>query len=150
TEDESVRFVLPNHMLLVMTDRMPTDAVSVIGCCPQIPPLVRQNASDIAMLVQRTKLAVAVSVSSIPKTEKPMPEATHVRFEEEQVDTRAEISETIESSVEESPVSGLFGSLLGRASHQDDADMIRRRELAKQVMASLQLSVTIPSVRDSF
>ncbi|CEG83848.1 hypothetical protein RMATCC62417_17717 [Rhizopus microsporus] len=40
-EDESIRFVLPNHMLFALVERMPTDTSGVIGACNPCPPLVR-------------------------------------------------------------------------------------------------------------
>ncbi|RKP10165.1 ribonuclease H-like domain-containing protein [Thamnocephalis sphaerospora] len=51
-EDESVRYVLPNHMLFTLAERMPSEAAGVIGCCSPIPPLVRMYASDLAQVIQ--------------------------------------------------------------------------------------------------
>nr|KAJ3421670.1 Exosome component 10 [Polyrhizophydium stewartii] len=53
-EDESLRFVLPNHMLMTLSRVMPTDSSSVIGCCVPTPTLVRVNAKDLATLIQHT------------------------------------------------------------------------------------------------
>jgi exosome complex exonuclease RRP6 len=54
-EDESVGFVLPNAMLLRLADILPTDATQVVQCCSPIPPLVRVYASDLALLISKTK-----------------------------------------------------------------------------------------------
>lgn len=57
-EDESTNYVLPNHMLFALVERMPTESASVIGCCNPCPPLVRMNAQAIGLLVQRAKMDV--------------------------------------------------------------------------------------------
>ncbi|KAF7726458.1 exosome nuclease subunit [Apophysomyces ossiformis] len=54
-EDESVRYVLPNHMLFALVERMPTESSGVIGCCNPCPSLVRMNAQAVAMVIQRAK-----------------------------------------------------------------------------------------------
>ncbi|CAO3633319.1 unnamed protein product [Cunninghamella blakesleeana] len=55
-EDESIRYVLPNHMLFTLVERMPIDSPGVIGCCNPCPPSIKMNAQVIAMLIQRTKM----------------------------------------------------------------------------------------------
>ncbi|KAI9359381.1 ribonuclease H-like domain-containing protein [Pilaira anomala] len=54
-EDESWRYVLPNHMLFVLVERMPVDSSGVIGCCNPCPTLVRMNAQAIAFEIQKAK-----------------------------------------------------------------------------------------------
>ncbi|KAJ2708828.1 exosome nuclease subunit, partial [Coemansia spiralis] len=46
-EDESVRYVLPNHMLFAIADRMPADEPRLLATCRPTPPLVRLHAADI-------------------------------------------------------------------------------------------------------
>ena len=54
-EDESVRFVLPNHMLLRLADLMPVDAVEILKNCHPVPPLVRLATSDLALMIASAK-----------------------------------------------------------------------------------------------
>jgi len=54
-EDESPRYVMPNHILRRMAEVMPTDPQGVHGCCNPIPPLVRMYSMDIARLIEKTK-----------------------------------------------------------------------------------------------
>eukprot|EP01123_Difflugia_compressa_P010290 TRINITY_DN3732_c0_g1_i1.p1 TRINITY_DN3732_c0_g1~~TRINITY_DN3732_c0_g1_i1.p1 ORF type:complete len:774 (-),score=180.19 TRINITY_DN3732_c0_g1_i1:221-2224(-) len=54
-EDESHRYVLPNHMLLQIATVMPTDINSLLACCKPVPPLVKLNATVLINLVQETK-----------------------------------------------------------------------------------------------
>ncbi|KAJ1976871.1 exosome nuclease subunit [Dimargaris cristalligena] len=53
-EDESLRYVLPGHMLLILAGEMPTEAPALIGLCNPTPPLVRMYAADLAALIGRT------------------------------------------------------------------------------------------------
>ncbi|ORX44798.1 hypothetical protein DM01DRAFT_1312331 [Hesseltinella vesiculosa] len=54
-EDESPRYILPNHMLFSMVERMPDDSATVVGCCNPCPPCVRMHAQPLAMAIQRAK-----------------------------------------------------------------------------------------------
>lgn len=53
-EDESVRFVLPNHMLFQIAERMPKSQ-DILSCCQPVPPLVRQHATDLSILIEKAK-----------------------------------------------------------------------------------------------
>lgn len=54
-EDESVRYVLPNHMMMALIERMPIDSSGVIGACNPCPTLVRMNAQVISYVIQKAK-----------------------------------------------------------------------------------------------
>lgn len=54
-EDESWNYVLPNHMLMALVERMPLDSSGVIGCCNPCPTLVRMNAQAIAYTISKAK-----------------------------------------------------------------------------------------------
>ncbi|XP_012257874.2 exosome component 10 [Athalia rosae] len=43
-EDDSIGYVLPNHMLLNMAESLPREMQGILACCNPIPPLVRQNS----------------------------------------------------------------------------------------------------------
>ncbi|KAG1138973.1 hypothetical protein G6F37_012357 [Rhizopus arrhizus] len=60
-EDESVRYVLPNHMLFALVERMPTDSSGVIGACNPCPPLVRMNAQALGLLIQKARMDVLLA-----------------------------------------------------------------------------------------
>ncbi|KAF9425478.1 exosome nuclease subunit [Podila epigama] len=78
-EDESLRYILPNHMLFTLAEKMPDDSTGVLGCCNPVPPSVRMNSSDIAMLISMTKLSVPTTVGGFHKVE--IKEPVHVRFD---------------------------------------------------------------------
>lgn len=67
-EDESVRYVLPNHMMLLMAEKMAIDASGVLGCCNPVPPLVRQHATDLALLIQRAKAVTTDPITKQPQS----------------------------------------------------------------------------------
>ncbi|CAO3653430.1 unnamed protein product [Mucor hiemalis] len=72
-EDESWRYVLPNHMLFTLTERMPLDSSGVIGCCNPCPTLVRMNAQAIAYTIQKAKREALLT----PKEDTPMEDVTN-------------------------------------------------------------------------
>ena len=42
-EDESVMFVLPNHMMMKISSELPREMQGILACCNPVPPLVRQH-----------------------------------------------------------------------------------------------------------
>ena len=54
-EDESLRYVLPNHMMQTIARVMPKDSTAVLACCqPSAPVLVRLYAKELASLIEHT------------------------------------------------------------------------------------------------
>jgi len=51
-EDESIRFVLPNHMLVHIAMDMPTNVISLFDICKPLPPLVKLNAHELVQMIQ--------------------------------------------------------------------------------------------------
>ncbi|XP_063804754.1 exosome complex component 10 isoform X2 [Pseudophryne corroboree] len=54
-EDESTGYVLPNHMLLKISEELPREPQGIIACCNPIPPLVRQQINELVLLVQQAR-----------------------------------------------------------------------------------------------
>jgi len=52
TEDESCGYVLPNHMLIQLADRLPREPQGVLALCNPIPPMVRQHQMEIHTIIQ--------------------------------------------------------------------------------------------------
>ncbi|KAG0351954.1 hypothetical protein BC939DRAFT_415295 [Gamsiella multidivaricata] len=78
-EDESIRYVLPNNMLFKLAEQMPEEASEVLACCNPVPPSVRMNATDVAMLISRTKASVPTMLGGFKPIEIDVP--VHVRFD---------------------------------------------------------------------
>ncbi|KAF9435230.1 exosome nuclease subunit [Entomortierella beljakovae] len=78
-EDESIRYVLPNHMLFSLAEKMPEESAGVLGCCNPVPPPIRMNASDVALLISHTKSSVAPMVGGYKRVAIDVP--VHVRFD---------------------------------------------------------------------
>jgi ribonuclease D len=57
-EDESTRYVLPNHMLFRVSEIMPCDSVALFACCNPVPPIVKLYATDIVSIVINAKKEV--------------------------------------------------------------------------------------------
>ncbi|XP_063988602.1 exosome complex component 10 homolog [Diachasmimorpha longicaudata] len=54
-EDDSYGYVLPNHMLLNISETLPREMQGILACCNPIPPLVRQNLLKLHKLILRAR-----------------------------------------------------------------------------------------------
>ncbi len=54
-EDESVGYVLPNHMMFQIAEILPRETGGVLGCCNPIPILLRQQQHEVFQLVQQAR-----------------------------------------------------------------------------------------------
>jgi len=50
-EDESVGYVLPNHMMISIAEVLPREPNGILACCNPLPPLVKQQLNEIHRLV---------------------------------------------------------------------------------------------------
>lgn len=49
------RYVLPNHMLLQISEALPREMQGILACCNPIPPLVRGNLLDLHKIVLKAR-----------------------------------------------------------------------------------------------
>lgn len=54
-EDESTGYVLPNHMMLKISEELPKEPQGIIACCNPIPPLVRQQINELHLLILQAR-----------------------------------------------------------------------------------------------
>uniref|UniRef100_A0A3P8Y949 Exosome complex component 10 n=1 Tax=Esox lucius TaxID=8010 RepID=A0A3P8Y949_ESOLU len=54
-EDESTGYVLPNHMMIKISEVLPKEPQGIIACCNPVPPLVRQQVNELHLLVQQAR-----------------------------------------------------------------------------------------------
>ncbi|XP_066546563.1 exosome complex component 10 [Amia ocellicauda] len=54
-EDESTGYILPNHMLIKISEELPREPQGIIACCNPVPPLVRQQVNELHLLVQQAR-----------------------------------------------------------------------------------------------
>lgn len=54
-EDESYPYVLPNHMLLQISETLPREMQGILACCNPIPPLVRQHLNLLHQIVLKAR-----------------------------------------------------------------------------------------------
>ncbi|ODM99195.1 Exosome component 10 [Orchesella cincta] len=50
-KDESLGFVLPNHMLLTIAETLPKEMNGILACCDPVPPLIHANLGKIHKIV---------------------------------------------------------------------------------------------------
>ena len=54
-EDESLVYVLPNHMMLKIAEVLPREMQGILSCCNPIPAMVRHHLADLHMLILRAR-----------------------------------------------------------------------------------------------
>ncbi|KAJ3100987.1 Exosome component 10 [Phlyctochytrium planicorne] len=52
-EDESVRYILPTHMLMNLAKEIPKSVPEILSCCNPVPNVVRLYSSDILLLIEK-------------------------------------------------------------------------------------------------
>ncbi|KAM3922697.1 exosome complex component 10 [Leptodactylus fuscus] len=73
-EDESTGYVLPNHMLMKISEELPKEPQGIIACCNPIPPLVRQQINELILLIQQAReTPLLKSETASTKKKGPMP-----------------------------------------------------------------------------
>ncbi|KAJ2500524.1 exosome nuclease subunit [Coemansia sp. RSA 1972] len=145
-EDESVRYVLPNHMLFNISDTMPTDTAGLFRVCHRTPPPVRLYALDIVRLIARARTRAEARMDEfrelVTDVTRDGVEPVHLRFEEEEkiVDVPDVLTSELIESVDDivAPTSSLFGARL--ASNVETPAAVRARE----IRANLVLTVAVP------
>jgi ribonuclease D len=60
-QDESYRYVLPNHMLFHIAEVIPTSVPALLACCNPVPPLVRINADVLVSVIIAARAEPALS-----------------------------------------------------------------------------------------
>lgn len=56
--DESVRYIMPDHMLISLAEVMPTDIPQLLSCCNPVPKFVRNDARAIIKIIALARVAV--------------------------------------------------------------------------------------------
>lgn len=54
-EDESTGYVLPNHMILEISEILPREQQGIVACCNPCPPLVRQNLNELHRIILKAR-----------------------------------------------------------------------------------------------
>ncbi|KAJ2559939.1 exosome nuclease subunit [Coemansia sp. RSA 1933] len=168
-EDESTRYVLPNHMLFVVAERMPTEVPALLALCRPTPPLVRLHGSDIVRLVTQARTEAEARLGDIralvdEELDNHLPRPVHTRFDDTvdedtmQVDSQVPLdvdgdvlSHALLASVDAlmAPKSALFGSSVHSSIHReelsglDTAASVRAREIRSALVLTMAVPKTI-------
>ncbi|XP_060787510.1 exosome component 10 [Neoarius graeffei] len=54
-EDESIGYILPNHMLTKIAEELPKEPQGIIACCNPVPPLVRQQVNELHQFIRQAR-----------------------------------------------------------------------------------------------
>ncbi|KAG1751039.1 ribonuclease H-like domain-containing protein [Suillus lakei] len=101
-EDESTRYVLPNHQLFIVAERSPSNAAQLLALFSHasVPPVLRRRAGELAEVIRSTVERVTLSGVAV--------EAVAVTTDVETVDSVASTEVVV---VEETAKSRLWGSV---------------------------------------
>ncbi|KAI8384297.1 ribonuclease H-like domain-containing protein [Radiomyces spectabilis] len=162
-EDESTRYILPNHMLFALVERMPTESAGVIGCCNPCPPTVRMNAQAVALLIQRARMdglrsleegkskanqaitdAAAAkpevtTVSSARKQAKVVQKVDPATFDLEKVNQQRQAT----AATLTKPMSVLFGTDTSSSSASEET----AKQLAEEIRSTIKLILPIDTLK---
>ncbi|KAL3228022.1 hypothetical protein MRX96_003953 [Rhipicephalus microplus] len=75
-EDESTGYVLPNHMILEISEILPRERQGIMACCNPCPPLVQQNLNELHAIILKAR-EVPLNERSVPE-QSSWPEAVQV------------------------------------------------------------------------
>ncbi|KAJ2882861.1 exosome nuclease subunit [Coemansia asiatica] len=164
-EDESTRYVLPNHMLFTIADRMPTDVPALLAACQPTPPLLRLYATDVVRIIALAKSVAEKRVAEFKDIvgaahKESMPDRpVHTRFDEaaatDDDDVEMDASEAVQdlpdiltpaalASAQRlmSPSSSLFGLLRDWKAKGKGASAASLK--AQEIRKNLVLTVAAP------
>lgn len=84
-EDESVRYILPNHMLLRVAETLPLTVKDLLKTCNPVPVVFSTNGEDVVDIIRREKKVQDELAAHLPtKVLPPMPDhPTHTVFPSE-------------------------------------------------------------------
>ncbi|XP_045473047.1 exosome component 10-like [Harmonia axyridis] len=54
-QDESIGYVLPNHMLLQIAETLPREMQGILACCNPVPSLVRSNLLELHQIILKAR-----------------------------------------------------------------------------------------------
>lgn len=152
-EDESTRFVLPNHMLFHIAENIPQDRQSLYALCNPVPPLLKMHCLEVIDLIKTaaTRSDIESSIVTRPvevikkmetpitSTEQLCKEAGWIEEEEEVIPSRQAVIPSI--SMDSGTLSG--NVVLGEL--EDEAENLSTLEDIKK---SFSIDLFIPKFVD--
>jgi ribonuclease D len=69
-QDDSVRYVLPDHLLIKFATNMPTSTSDVFKLCDVVPNIVRSDATEIVNIINESKQALLAETEQLADTAK--------------------------------------------------------------------------------
>ncbi|KAJ2614825.1 exosome nuclease subunit [Coemansia sp. RSA 1365] len=158
-EDESTRYVLPNHMLFAIASNAPEDVPALLTLCQPTPPLVRMHAADIIKLIADEWLVADLrmrDVETLPTNVNSLSDVlpVHIRFDELSSKSTDELSTENDVLSEDllasaiplvSSVSNLFGTDFSEKQSTAKKQDLSSAKLASDIRSNLVLSVAVPA-----
>ncbi|KAJ2799389.1 exosome nuclease subunit [Coemansia helicoidea] len=151
-EDESIRYVLPNHMLFAIADRMPADEARLLAACRPTPPLVRLHAADMVRLIAHARSTTHAHVEDAHAAPATPRRPVHTRFDDAGSPIAADASrpdvltpELLASAAAMvAPAAGLFGPPSAPVPGGCAESAARAAARARDIRSGLVLTVAVP------
>ncbi|KAK0437138.1 ribonuclease H-like domain-containing protein [Desarmillaria tabescens] len=161
-EDESTRYLLPNHFLFQLAENPPADMAALLRVFHSPPPLMKKRARELLDTIRdavKAHLSRSVSASSIPE---PQPEPMEVEHVDEDVvapETQPTPSSTLWSGSTAASslasksslfgtalpkTSALFGKMARTSNTNQSSDTSRFRELVTRIHSTLSIAPSVP------
>jgi hypothetical protein len=67
-EDESLGFVLPNHMLLKIAEVLPREHQGILACCNPIPLILKQQLNELHLIILKAREVALAKVTTNRKS----------------------------------------------------------------------------------
>ncbi|PIA15551.1 hypothetical protein COEREDRAFT_81885 [Coemansia reversa NRRL 1564] len=156
-EDESPRYVLPNHMLFAIAANAPQDVPELLALCQPTPPLVRMHAADIISLIAHEWLVADLrlrDVDTLPNANACLlseVQPVHIRFDELSSNTQSVDDDVLSADLlaAANPLvlsaSGLFGTDFSEEHEPSAKNQNLSAKLARDIRSNLVLSVAVPA-----
>lgn len=88
-EDESLHYVLPNHMLKVIAEVLPRESSGIFACCNPIPPLVRKYVHDLHKIIVDAR---NLPITDLPLTSEEPRLSTQPNSQQQENDKRSSVN----------------------------------------------------------
>lgn len=140
-EDESPQFVLPNHMLLSLSETLPRDVGGIYACCNPLPYFVKQRTGDIFKIMVEAREIKPEKSGQTAKEKTDAQEARGVMN-----DSMDHITSILKSKIDFSHTK--FDEERGEIdiNKGEDGDDISRKDHQKSLLSVLQSSAVVPNV----
>ncbi|KAJ7638309.1 ribonuclease H-like domain-containing protein [Roridomyces roridus] len=151
-DDESTRYVLPNHYLFQLAERPPADMAALLQIFPSVPPVVRRRAKELLEAIRSCLRQYLEKPPDAGLPEKPTTPAETMDVDEKLVQTNSTAPTSTLFGVTKAAVapltsstSSLFGS---RSKGSSEIGGPKFQEVVARIHSALVIIPSMPAVAE--